>query len=250
MTTTFLIHPYKQKSRSAKRLAKALGGKVYHPEKDACKFDLLKSAVVINWGDSKCPLTPCLNPPNLISVISNKRKAFDLFESKGVPIPRYSASVGGIDWKGMTVVRHILQGHSGKGIELVEGKELPNAPLYVEYIKKEDEYRIHCGRRGENVEIIAAQRKARSRNIPREQVNWQVRSHRNGFVFVREDCNPDSRVVDSAKLAFEASGLDFGAVDVIWNEKERKAYVLEINCAPGLEGQTITDYADFFRHHS
>jgi D-alanine-D-alanine ligase-like ATP-grasp enzyme len=37
--------------------------------------------------------------------------------------------------------------------------------------------------------------------------------------------------------------LDFGAVDVIWNEKQQRAYVLEVNTAPGLEGQTVDDYA-------
>ena len=41
-------------------------------------------------------------------------------------------------------------------------------------------------------------------------------------------------------------GLDFGAVDVIWNEHESKAYVLEINTAPGLEGSTVEDYKEFF----
>jgi D-alanine-D-alanine ligase-like ATP-grasp enzyme len=42
------------------------------------------------------------------------------------------------------------------------------------------------------------------------------------------------------------TGLDFGAVDVIWNAQKEKPYVLEINTAPGLEGQTIADYAAFF----
>jgi glutathione synthase/RimK-type ligase-like ATP-grasp enzyme len=43
-----------------------------------------------------------------------------------------------------------------------------------------------------------------------------------------------------------ASGLDFGAVDVIWNERQQRAYVLEINSAPGLEGTTIDDYVRYF----
>lgn len=240
---TFLINPYKQKSRSAKRLAKALSGRVWKPGES-----VPDDVVVINWGDSKCPLTPCLNPPEAVSLITHKRKAFQLFAAKGVPVPRFALSPKDVNWEGTTVVRHILQGHSGKGIELVAKKEeLPDAPLYAQYVKKEDEYRIHCGRCAEDVTIIATQRKARRLDIPREQVNWQIRNHGNGFVFVRENCNPHNRVLDAAKLALEASGLDFGAVDVIYNEHERKAYVLEINCAPGLEGQTITDYAGYFR---
>lgn len=240
---TFLINPYKQKSRSAKRLAKALSGRVWKPGER-----VPDDAVVINWGDSKCPLTPCLNPPEAVSLITHKRKAFQLFAAKGVPVPRFALSPKDVNWEGITVVRHILQGHSGKGIELVsKKKELPDASLYVQYIKKEQEYRIHVGRCGDNYTIIAEQRKARRLDMPREQVDWQIRNHANGFVFVRETCNTPDKCRSAAKQALEASGLDFGAVDVIYNEHERKAYVLEINCAPGLEGQTIQDYAEFFR---
>ena len=37
-------------------------------------------------------------------------------------------------------------------------------------------------------------------------------------------------------------GLDFGAVDVLWNERQQKAYVCEVNTAPGLEGITLDNY--------
>lgn len=239
----FLINPYKQKSRSAKRLAKALAGRVYKPADG-----VPSGSVVINWGDSSCPLTPCLNDPEAVSRITHKRKAFDVFAAKGVPVPRFAHSAKDVNWEGLTVVRHILQGHSGKGIELVSKKEeLPDAPLYVEYIKKEQEFRIHVGRSPEGYVVIAEQRKARRHDVPDEQVNWQVRNHNNGFVFVRNTCSPETGVRRAAVSALQASGLDFGAVDVIWNSQQGKAYVLEINCAPGLEGQTITDYAEYFR---
>jgi D-alanine-D-alanine ligase-like ATP-grasp enzyme len=42
--------------------------------------------------------------------------------------------------------------------------------------------------------------------------------------------------------------LDFGAIDIIYNESRDQAYVLEVNTAPGLTGQTIQSYADAFRH--
>ena len=50
-----------------------------------------------------------------------------------------------------------------------------------------------------------------------------------------------------ALAAMVASGLDFGAVDVIWNSRRLEAYVLEINSAPGLQGQTVENYAAAFR---
>lgn len=243
---TKIVNAYKRKSRSARRLAKALGGLVYNPNKDACKFDLLKSATIINWGDSECQLMPCLNHPEAIRLVSNKRRAFQEFAAKGVPVPRFATSRDDVSWKGTTVVRHRLQGHSGEGIEIVEpGSPLPHAPLYVEYIKKEQEYRVHVGRGGL---IIAEQRKARSYAVPDNRVNWQVRNHVNGFVFVREGFTTPKVVLQAACDALGATELDFGAVDVLLNVKEGKAYVLEINTAPGLEGQTVTDYAEFFRN--
>jgi len=229
-------------SKSARKLATALGGKRKKPGQV-----IPENSTVINWGDSQCP-HQCLNTPESVRRATNKRLCLEALNAAGVPVPLFATGKETVTWSGLTVVRHKLTGHSGEGIELVEKKEeLPDAPLYVQYIKKEDEYRIHCGRTSTGIEIITSQRKARRLETPREQVNWKIRNHQNGFVFVRETCNPPSCVTDAAKLSLESSALDFGAVDVIYNAKEGKAYVLEINTAPGLEGQTIKDYAEFFR---
>jgi hypothetical protein len=40
--------------------------------------------------------------------------------------------------------------------------------------------------------------------------------------------------------------LDFGAVDLIWNENQNVVYVLEVNTAPGMEGTTLENYCDAF----
>lgn len=239
----FYINTYNPKSKGAKRLAKLLGGRVWK-----LGDHLPSDATLINWGDSKCSIQGQLNPPSALGRMSNKRTAFDALSSAGVPIPRYAKEKEDVTWSGLTVVRHKLTGHSGEGIELVEKKEnLPDAPLYVEYIKKEQEYRIHVGKVKGTVRVIAEQRKARNKSIPDADVDWQVRNHKNGFVFVRQDCSPPDCVLSAACAALSASGLDFGAVDVVYNGKEDRAYVLEINTAPGLEGTTIKDYADFFR---
>lgn len=229
-------------SKSARKLARALGGKRKKPGQV-----VPYGSTVINWGDSSCP-HQCLNTPESVLKATNKRLCFEALSAAGVPVPRFATGKETVTWSGTTVVRHKLQGHSGEGIELVEKKEdLPDAPLYVEYIKKENEYRLHIGRRNGVYVIIAEQRKARRLDRPLEQVDWKIRSHNNGFVFVREDCDPPESVQDVARQSVAALGLDFGAVDVIYNTKEGKAYVLEINTAPGLEGQTIEDYTNFFK---
>jgi glutathione synthase/RimK-type ligase-like ATP-grasp enzyme len=238
----FFVYPYQQGSKSAKALADALSGRVL--KREGSKYVPRQGDIVVNWGDSACPRPGVLNSPVALGAISNKRIAFQKFKEAGIPIPRFALTATDANWKGQTVVRHKLTGHSGEGIELVpEGGTLPTAPLYVEYIKKEQEYRVHVGGKS----IIAVQRKARRKDIPDSEVNWQVRNHSNGFVFVREGFTAPQCVLDAAIDALGCSGLDFGAVDVILNAKEGKAYVLEINTAPGLEGQTITDYSNYFK---
>lgn len=244
----YFVYPYKQGSKGAKALASALEGRVLR--RQGSSYVPRQGDVIINWGDGQCPseLHP-LNAGPVVAAIANKRVAFGVFQAAGVPVPAFALERGNVSWDGLTVVRHKLTGHSGEGIELVEDKaNLPTALLYVEYIKKEQEYRVHVGiGPGGEVITIAVQRKARRTDFPAADVNWKIRNHHNGFVFAREGFVTPPGVVDAARQALVASGLDFGAVDVIYNSKEGKAYVLEINTAPGLEGQTVIDYATFFK---
>lgn len=232
-------------SKGARALAKALNGRrVRDPAKIISEPSYYDE--IINWGDSQCPVSEgSLNNPSAVRLVANKLTAFDAFSSANVPIPAYARRKEDVTWSEVTVVRHKLTGHSGEGIEICDAGSLPDAPLYVQYIKKEQEYRVHVGKRGEASIIIAVQRKARDKSNPHP--DWQVRNHHNGFVFVRGGFTPPESVVDAAKQALVCSGLDFGAVDVIYNQQQGKAYVLEINTAPGLEGQTVQDYANFFK---
>lgn len=245
-------------SKGARALAKALGGKRLKKNFDTTVVNgLMKgipgvalddSDICINWGDSQCAIPDVLNKAATVRTAANKLLAFRAFRDAGVAIPRFAETPDAVSWEGLSVVRHKLSGHSGEGIELVNpDSELPEAPLYVEYIKKEQEYRVHVGRLGDASTIIAVQRKARRLDVPADEVNWQVRNHDNGFVFVREGFTAPQGVLDEAAKALVAVGLDFGAVDVVWNANQEKAYVLEINTAPGLEGQTIVDYRDYFK---
>ena len=152
--------------------------------------------------------------------------------------------------QGSTVVeRHVLNGHSGEGIRLVEpgaGEEISRAPLYVKYVPKKQEYRVHvCG--GQAVDI---QRKARRKDLADDEINWKIRNHDNGFIFARNEDGqvPDDVVVQSVR-AVQALGLAFGAVDVIFNDKAQQAYVLEVNTAPGLAGETLAGYVGRFQQY-
>lgn len=213
-------------------------------------FNYREGDLIINWGSTINfdGTIPILNHPNLIRRASNKLIFFGTMRDAGHGdiIPPFWTRAEDIPDDAFPVLcRTVLAGHSGAGIVISANRDsLVQASLYVKYIPKKEEYRVHCGRR-EEINVIAIQRKARSQSAT--DVNWRVRSHSNGFVFVRNNVDPPPCVIEAAVKSFETSALDFGAVDVIFNEKRGAAFTLEINTAPGLEGTTIQDYADFFR---
>lgn len=249
----YRILPYKQGSKSAKALADALGGKVLKLQGSSFvgKFNDL----IINWGNTANLFPPGgsvkVNPMQTIKNASNKLTFFNLMKQQYPnSIPMFWTNKGDIPSEAFPIVcRTVLAGHSGEGIVIADtSDQLVPAPLYVKYVKKSDEYRIHVGLMDDyTIKIISVQRKARRHDIPNEEINWKVRNLKGGFVFVRNNVTPPPSVLEVAKDALRATGLDFGSVDVVWNKYEEKAYVLEINTAPGLEGQTVTDYANFFK---
>lgn len=149
--------------------------------------------------------------------------------------------------KKTVVCRTILNGHSGAGIVLASKiEELVDAPLYVEYIPKSEEYRVHVF----NGQVIHSSRKARKKEVPDEKINWKIRNHNNGFIFQHENFELPAQAAEHALNTVAALGLDFGAVDVIWNDKQQKAYVLEINTAPGIEGVTLSKYVEAIQKYA
>jgi len=146
----------------------------------------------------------------------------------------------------VVVCRTLTKASEGRGIVISDSENpLVNAPLYVKYVKKQEEYRVHVlGDRAFDI-----QRKMRSHEVPDESVNWQVRNHANGFVFGRENVSLPADATRLAVDAVGALGLDFGAVDLIYNQHSDTYYVLEVNTAPGLVGTTLDNYAAAFREY-
>jgi glutathione synthase/RimK-type ligase-like ATP-grasp enzyme len=208
--------------------------------------------LVINWGSSFFPLRG-LNSGESVAIAGNKLRAFEEIKEfndnnengEFVNIPEFWTNKEEIDEEDYPVVcRTTLNGHSGAGIVIANDRDsLVHAPLYVQYVKKKHEFRVHVVKD----EVIAIQKKAR--NLAVDNPNWQVRNHGNGFVFLREFNLSDEHrasLEKISKLACKALMLDFGAVDVIYNERQNEFFVLEVNTAPGLQGQTIADYGEAF----
>ena len=212
--------------------------------------------IIINWGNSMLPqnfqwLSKDLNHPNAVKIATNKFLTFQRLGETPIPTPEWTENHEmALAWvtNGYTVVvRHRVNAHSGEGISLftpddyINGVELPDAPLYVKYKKKRSEYRVHVF----NGRVIDVQEKRKQTDFNRNDLQSKIRSHTNGWVFCREDLSPYSnRLGEIATQAVDAIGLDFGAVDIIYNQREDAYYVLEVNTAVGLEGSTVRIYAD------
>lgn len=243
------IYPYKSGSKSAKALAEEMGIKRIKHEGPPVAVDVL-----INWGAGNIKRNVdaglILNEPQAVKTAANKLKTLLALKLLDVPIPKFTQDKAvAINWLldgqcKTVVVRHVLNGHSGEGIELVKDRDkMPDAPLYTQYIHKHEEFRVHVafGR------VIFLQRKARKKDVPDENVNWKIRNHVNGFIFAHKGVIVPQSAQDAAVLAVRCLGLDFGAVDVIYNADDDKSYVLEVNTACGLEGETVKRYAQSFK---
>lgn len=236
---TFKVYPYKQGSTSAKVLAVSLGGKVL--KKAGSKYRPKRGDVVINWGSSNVPnFAPATTLNANVEVAQCKLATFKALSVAGVRVPQFveDKNVVAVTQHWPVVCRTKLKGHSGEGIVIANNPdELIDAPLYTKYIKKRNEYRVHVLYN----KPFFVQRKARKLDVA--DPNWMVRNLAGGFVFAEcevEEVPED--VINQACKAIEALAIDFGGVDVIWNEREKAAYVLECNTACGLEGRTAERY--------
>jgi len=239
-----LIFSHNKFSQGAKKLAEELGCRLIRHENS--HFRGFKHPWVVNWGYPGVPLpwmerVRLLNAPRAVQGVSNKLEFF-LSQQRMDYIPAFGMNIEEaaviIESGHKVVCRTLLNASGGRGIVIASTvDELVDAPLYVQYIPKKAEYRVHIF----DSNIIDIQKKIRKPG--EEPLDWQVRSHDNGFIYVREHIDVPWQVMHNALHSMQFTDLHFGAVDVIYNERQDRAYVLEINTAPGLEGQTVQSYA-------
>lgn len=194
-----------------------------------------------------------VNFPGAVFRARDKVVAFAAFDRANVPTLEWTVdpAVAQQWWKegADVVVRGTTTGQAGAGIRLVTQNdaigdvehstlaEWPVAPLYTKYAKKRTEYRLHVW--GKDLLDIQEKRKRSG-----SDANSMIRSWDNGWVFCREGVVCPEEVSHAAVAAVAALGLDFGAVDVGWNEHYKRPYVYEVNTAPGLEGTTLERYVN------
>lgn len=252
------ILPYKPGSRSARVLAEGLGFRRLRHENS--RWRPRNNPVVINWGCCNPPEhlvdnVQWLNDPRTVNYMANKLSFMQWMNRHSqcrIPAWTTDHEVAN-NWGVPFMARRMLRANGGRGCEYVEpaypygeGGIYPvpagYAPLYTQYVKKQDEYRVHFV----GNQVIHVQQK---RKRLEEPANFKVRNHHNGWVFTIQNVQPPDDVIAQACMAFRDSMLTFGAVDVIWNNHYQQAYVLEINTAPGLEGTTAERYIEGIRNY-
>lgn len=175
---------------------------------------------------------------------TDKLSQFQAFKAAGVSSPDFSVEADDarrwIADGSVVVCRTLLRGSEGRGIVVAERpEEVVQAPLYTRYVKKKKEFRVHVL----NGEVIDVQEKRAKKEYEGER-NTRIRNLANGYVFCRDSIVEPDGLRELAQRATDALGYTLGAVDVAYNERDNRLYVLEVNSTPGMEGTTLNNYAD------
>ncbi|MEK9208266.1 MAG: hypothetical protein AAB922_07290 [Patescibacteria group bacterium] len=174
---------------------------------------------------------------------SNKLITFNTLAEKGIEHVQYTSNKqvvqNWLDQGRIVFARTFISGRGGIGIVVMrDGQAIPEAKLYTLYQRKDQEFRVHVFRG----KVIDVSEKRRVREFEQSDDQKLIRNHDNGWVFCRDDIDEPANLRNLAVQTVSSLALDFGAVDVI--SERGSCYVLEVNTAPGLEGQTVVNYVN------
>lgn len=243
------FNPYSNGCAGLKELKQELKNRGYEDTKELLiqggRYKYHPSHLLINWGVPKVHKgLPALNKnsnraANKISTLSALSSINPLFFTTDTREAKLWARL-----PNKVYCRTNIYGSGGDGIVIADTPdEVVDAPLYTLEIEGIlEEYRIHVF----NGEVIDYAQKRRMNSQRREeegiQINPLIRNHTNGYVFARENVQVPDEVASLATNSISALYLDFGAVDIVWNQE--LAYILEVNTAPGITNTTVVRYAD------
>lgn len=195
----------------------------------------------------------------------NKLTCFQSLERAGIPVPEFTDDLQtATNWlrNGCRRVyqRNLLRGSEGDGIVvseanqegvMIEGSpELTQAPLYTKGLfGVRREYRIHVVQCDGIRRVFIQQKKRRTSEVEATTHETRIRNLANGWIFAHNEIVPPrQQTIDIAVHAIRSFNLEFGAVDLIeMDDVTKGSFVLEINCAPGLQGATLDFYANAFK---
>lgn len=257
MASRVIIYPYKIGSKSAVRLQEYIDDagmycmRVY-PDGD---YAPRKNDLIIGWGSGNWPhwrdkaadvKAKWYNKSDSICNAVNKITSFKKFKANDVPHPEFTdnkkVAANWMKQGSLIVVRSDTEGMDGKGLKIID--DIYDffditAPLYTKFIPQQNEYRVHVF----NGNVIDLQIKRPRDGV--QKVNERVRTTSGGWGLYRSNVNCPQECQNAAIRAVKALGLDFGAVDVVWQQGGKGAFVLEVNTAPELTEVCTEKYGDY-----
>jgi len=258
---TFIYTPAARIPFLARKLARTLHGKIIQQDKYPKSPWLLGGDTIVNYGGGTPPVWENFARNNPVCVINHwdavRRSANKISSFKALD----EASVNTLAWTTVkeeaaefydrTVVRALVASTCSKGISIVDGPDLPDAPLYTRYFKKKYEFRVHVF---DGKVIDYTQKKMLSEESRKakgiEPVPY-IRSYGNGWIFSRKSIAYFKEVDELAIRAAAALGLDFAGIDILCNTNKdgtfKNAVVCETNAAPGMQKSTFVAYKKAFQ---
>ena len=232
-----MIYIYRRgASISARLLAQAVEGKRVRTVARLQKFLSKQPGLVVCWGGH---LDGALNGN---APIRNKFTDAVLLNEAKVPTIVCTTKPYPINWSEINWSEEWLPrtfNHAGGNDLLVPQRQVDFFSKLENLVR---EYRVHWF----NGRSLRAGQK-----VPRDRVKqhpW-IRSWDGGWKISYDGFSSSKKMRKLARKACEALELDFGAVD-IGETDTGKLIVLEVNRAPGLEGNTITAYANAIKEYA
>ena len=140
------------------------------------------------------------------------------------------------------VCRTLLNASQGKGIVIADSEDqLVDAPVYVEYKKKTNEYRVNIFR---GVVVSVREKRLKEGYEKLEGRDGRIRNHNNGYVFCVPIDPVPPEVIATAIAASKCVASDFAGVDIAYHKPTNYHFLIEVNSAPGMAGLTVQEYGD------
>ena len=202
----------------------------------------LSLGTVIRWGSLR--EADCVDEYNTVEAIkltSNKPLCRKILAENGIPVPKLGSDL--FPCIGRT--KFHTRGENFwfcRNSREVEHARRNGAIYFSEYINKSDEIRVHIG----SGKVILYSIKEGDKN----QVIWNHTIGNFTFRHIPRGRGRSQEAIDLAKKATEIVGLDFCAIDILVNTKDKnlpKYLICEINTTPELSELGIKKYSEYFR---